>query len=490
MSRHVLSCGRRAAVGPERVRPPHGGLARGPQSGVVLLATLVILLVVGISSASFVWFMNQQQSRAGARLRSAAAAAAAEAGVHRVLAIFEASALLEGAGRAWRPRDYSETLEAGGMAARFTVTAAEAPGGTIVLMSTGEAGGAVRRLRARVRLASPALLAGIYGTSIVRLAGPPSATFVVPYGRLGDLRWIHIASGQGVWMASTSVSLNEPGARPAAGPGPADAPGPPGRVALVPRGEGLRVLLAEAADFRVDDVHQPLDATRLWAMGFPHAITVGRQDALPAPPAVDRALYQAWADANVANSDVNRAVGVRLGEATLEGKSGSRYTAEEFQSLLDYLAVRSALPPLRGVVYVTGPVRLRAGQRLRIVDGALVTEGRIHVEADAVLEVTHGAGARTLPAILALDEGELLLDAGARLRAHGLVYVTRVFELTERADAEVVGGIVSTGQGFSFVNAGGRAVIRYDPAVLGTPGLLPASGRPVVTWVVAWEDVP
>ena len=32
--------------------------------------------------------------------------------------------------------------------------------------------------------------------------------------------------------------------------------------------------------------------------------------------------------------------------------------------------------------------------------------------------------------------------------------------------------------------------ISYDPAVLGTPGLLTPDDAPVIAWVTAWEDLP
>ncbi len=36
----------------------------------------------------------------------------------------------------------------------------------------------------------------------------------------------------------------------------------------------------------------------------------------------------------------------------------------------------------------------------------------------------------------------------------------------------------------------GLVVIRYDPTVLGTPGLRMGLGRSVVAWVALWEDLP
>jgi hypothetical protein len=49
--------------------------------------------------------------------------------------------------------------------------------------------------------------------------------------------------------------------------------------------------------------------------------------------------------------------------------------------------------------------------------------------------------------------------------------------------------MLSNDPGISFRNLG-VVVIRYDPAVLGTPGLDVADGAPVVAWVAAWQESP
>ncbi|MDR7549074.1 MAG: hypothetical protein QN131_03935 [Armatimonadota bacterium] len=470
---------------------PSGPIIR-QESGAALLVILIILLVVIGSAASFIWFMNQQQTRAGDRLRRAVAVAVAEAGIYRALAILESVTPDRSApGRTWRPRAYSEPITIGPLEGRFTVSLADAPGGAVLITSTGEVGGATRRVRARVHLASRALLAGIYGATIVRLEAPPAATSIGPYGAgPGRHPWVHIAAGDGLWMASAGVSLNDPSARPVTGPGPVDAPDATRRTAATPEASGLRLLLAASADLRVDDVFQPLDVRRLQAMGFPHEITVVRVETLPAPPTVDRAFYQARATANIGNADLNRAAGKYTGDGTLERKRDSLYSAEEFERLLRFLRAERKTPRLHGIIYVTGRVVLQSGQGVEIAGGTLATEGPIHLEANAVLHVSHSPATRTLPAIIALEKGELLLAGGARLRAHGLIYLTQVFELTSGADADIVGAILGGGRGFSFVNTGARAVIRYDPAVLGTPGLQAVGDEPVVAWVASWEEVP
>src|SRR3990170_7799580 len=163
---------------------------------MALLVVLVIMLAVASSSASFVWFMNQQQTRAGARYRAAAATAVAEAGVHKALSVLE-RVNPDGPSpvRTWRPGAYSEPVRAGALEGRFTVSMADEADGAILITSIGETGGLTRRLRARVYLASPALLVALYGASLVRFERPPASLVIVPYSAgIGDRPWIHIAA--------------------------------------------------------------------------------------------------------------------------------------------------------------------------------------------------------------------------------------------------------------------------------------------------------
>jgi len=88
-----------------------------------------------------------------------------------------------------------------------------------------------------------------------------------------------------------------------------------------------------------------------------------------------------------------------------------------------------------------------------------------------------------------MDNGVLLLAQDARLRVHGVVYVNGVINLRERTRVDIVGAMLSNDPGISFRSLG-AVVIRYDPAVLGTPGLRVADGAPVVVWVAVWQESP
>src|SRR5207302_1082830 len=92
------------------------GGSRGGRNGVVL----IVLLAIAAWSSSFVWLMNQQLTRAGARYRSAAALAVAEAGVHRALSILEGVAPdAPLPGRTWRTEEYAETIRLGSFDGQF-----------------------------------------------------------------------------------------------------------------------------------------------------------------------------------------------------------------------------------------------------------------------------------------------------------------------------------------------------------------------------------
>ena len=466
--------------------------ARQRQAGMALLVVLAILMVVAGSSASFLWFMNQQQARAGTRYRSTAAMAVAEAGVHRALSILETVAPDGGSpGRAWRPPAHSEALPVGPLQGRFTVSLTDAADGAIVITSVGEVAGVTRRLRARVYLASPALLAALHGSSFVRLEKPPAATFILPYGAgIGDRPWIHIAAGQGIWFATTDVSINDPSVAFEAGPGPVDAPEGANSATTPPRPGPVRLLLARGAGLTLGQDHRRVEVQQLRPLGVYVEGVVLRSEALPGLPEVDRAYYQTLAAANTDNAGLNEAAGQYLGDRDLARKRDSLYSAGQFEQLQAYL--KAGLPPPRfqGVIYVRGKVSLLDGQRLQIADGALVTESTVHLIEGASLEVTHSAATRTLPGIIVLDNGALVVTQRARLRVHGLVYASRVIDVGDGARVDIVGAVLGSDRAHSFRNLAATVVIRYDPAVMGTPGLRVAADAPVVAWVAAWEELP
>lgn len=464
---------------------------RPGDAGMALLVVLVILLAVGSSSASFIWFMNQQQARAGARYRAAAAVAAAEAGVHRALAVLEGAAPApDGAqGRAWRPAGYTERMWARGVESWFTLTLSDADGGAILVTSVGHAGGISRRLRARVFLPSPVLLAAMHGAGLIRIEKAPAAIVLRAYGQAGDRPWVHMAAGRGVWFAATDVSVNDPAVAVEAGPGPVDPPGTPATTRL-DTGGPARLLLARDAELLIGADRRRLEIEQLREGGIHLAQIVVREQALPAPPEVNTAYYQALAAASRANAALNEAAGTYLGDADLARKADSLYTTAEFRRVLSYLRGVEPAPALRGLIYVSGGVAIGDGQRVRITDGALVTEGSVVVGEGAGLEVTHSAATRTLPGVVVAREGALVVSAGATLRAHGLVYASRVIDLGEGAVADIVGVIVGADRGLSIRTLAATLVVRYDPAVLGTPGLRVAPEAPVIAWIAQWEELP
>ncbi len=460
------------------------------QRGVALLVVLVILLVVGGSSASFIWFMNQQQSRAGTRYRSALAMTVAEAGIHQALSFLEGLAPDGGPGRAWRPTAYTESMPVGPLEGRFTLSLIDDAGGAVVVTSLGEVAGTVRRLRARVYLAPPALLVALNGASFIRLEKPPTATLLLPYGAgIGNRPWIHMAAERGIWLATSDVSINDSSADFGVGPGPLDAPAGAGSAPTPPRPMRVRLALARGAELMLDPGHQRVDVQQLRAVGA-HVEVVLRSDGLQQMPEVDRPFYQALAAGNTSNADLNSAAGRVAGDRDLEHKLDSLYSQTEFNQVQMYLKAGLLPPRLTGIVYVRGRVAMDEGQRMQIADGALVTEGTVYISQGSSLEITHSAATRTLPGILVLDEGALVVTHGAQLRVHGLVYVNRVIEIGEGTHVDIIGGVLGNDRRMSFRNSGGIVVIRYDPAVLGTPGLRVAIDAPVVAWVSAWEELP
>ena len=464
----------------------------GDTRGMALLAVLLILLIITGSSASFIWFMNQQQTRAGTRFRSAAAMAVAEAGVHRALSILESVAPDGTPGRFWRPAAHSEILPVATLEGRFTLSAADEAGGAIAITSAGEVGGVTRRLRARVYLASPALLVALYGTSLVRIERPPAAIAIVPYGSaIEDRPWVHIAAGRGIGFGATDVSINNPAVAMEPGPGPVLPPPGKDDASGLPIAGPVRLLLARAADLTIGPEHQRVDVQQLRVMGVRIEGVTLRTEALPRLPQPQRAFFQAQAAANTSNANVNESAGKYLGLEDLARKRDSVYSQEHFEQLQAFLDTGPQGPRgLQGWIYVRGGVSLSERQQLAIADGVLVTEDTLRLSNGATLEITHSAATRTLPGIIVLDNGGLIVAHKARLRAHGLVFVSRIVDVWEGARVDIVEALLGSDPVLSFRNLGARVLIRYDPAVLGTPGLRVPDDAPVVAWVAAWEELP
>lgn len=472
-----------------RARPA----AAPTEAGMALLAVLVLMLVIGGSSAAFISFMHRHQMRAGLHHRAAAALAVAEAGVHRATSLLEsASSNGGGPGRAWRPGAYSESLRIGPLEGRFTVSIKDAPDGGLLITSVGEVAGVARTIRARSYLASPALLAALYGSSVVRLENPPAAAVILPYGESSmDRPWVHIAAGRGIWFATTAVSINDPSVVFDVGAGPTDAPSRPGAMLQRYRPGPVRLLLARHAELTLDRSHQAVDIQQLRVMGVFLDGVVLRKETFPTLPDFDRAYYQSRAVANITNAWINEAAGRYLGDEELARKRDSLYTQAEFERVLAYFKTGPHPARLHGIVYVTGFVTLLGGQNLEIADGGLVIEGALHLGERAILDVSHSPATRTLPGVIVLGSlGRLIVVHDAQLRVHGLVYASRSIDVIDRGRIDVVGAVLGGDPELSFRNRAATVVIRYDPAVLGTPGLRVAENEPVVAWVAEWREEP
>jgi nitroreductase/type II secretory pathway pseudopilin PulG len=467
---------------------------RPRQAGMALLAVLMVLTIVATAAASLIWAMDQQQARAGAHLRSVAALAAAEAGMHRALSVLEAVAPDGRAGRRWRPAAYSEDVGGGPLPGRFTLALRDEPGGAVAITSVGESAGVTRRVRARVYLASPSLLAALYGAGYARLEKPPAQVVITTYGPVvAGQPWVHAAFGRGIVFGTSDALINDQNARVIVGSGPMDAPGLAGP--LTAPIEPARLALPRGADLAVGPERRRVDAQDLVVMGVRIDPAVVWTSAFPQAPLIDRPFLKALAARNEANAALNEAAGKMAGDEALAAKRDSLYTAAQFAIVQRSLQTRPRAAVARGVVYVTGPVTLAEGERLAVGDGALIAEGTVRLRWGAALEIIHSAMSRALPGLVALardaaDQGALIVAQAARLRVHGLVYADGPVDAWEAARLDVVGAVVGANPDLSFRTLGATVVIRYDPAVLGTPGLVVGEERPVIAWIASWEELP
>jgi hypothetical protein len=65
-----------------------------------------------------------------------------------------------------------------------------------------------------------------------------------------------------------------------------------------------------------------------------------------------------------------------------------------------------------------------------------------------------------------------------------------MIDLGRDARVDVVGAVLGTDPELSVRSYASSVVIRYDPAVMGTPGLRVEAGAAAITWIAAWEEVP
>ncbi len=299
-----------------------------------------------------------------------------------------------------------------------------------------------------------------------------------------------MAAGRGIWFATTDLSINDPSAAFDAGAGPVDAPAGAGSATALPRPGPVRLLLARGAELTLGGNEQRVNVQQLRAMGVYLEGAVLRSNDLPPLPEVDRSFYQDRAAANRQTASLNEAAGQHLGDSDLASKRDSLYTQREFEGLQVYLKDTGRAPRLAGVIYIKGEMSLIEGEQLQIVDGALVVENTVHLSEGSSLGITHSAATRALPGLIVLDNGRLVVTQGARLRVYGLVYVNSAIDIGEGARVDIVGTVLGNDPGLSFRSIAATIVIRYDPAVLGTPGLRVPPDAPVVAWVAAWEELP
>ncbi len=252
----------------------------------------------------------------------------------------------------------------------------------------------------------------------------------------------------------------------------------------------MRILLTRGGHLTVGGARLPVDVQQLRAMGLNAQGVVLHTKTLPPLPEVAENYFQDRAAANVSNAALNASAGAYVGNADLKQKRDSLYSAEEFDQLQSYLGAISHSPRLNGIIYVKGALLVADRQYLRISDGALIVEGAVYVSPDAVLEITHSPTTRRLPGLIALKHGIVAITGRAHVRIHGLVYASKAVAVDDDARVDVVGAILTGDPSLSFRNTGGQVVVRYDSAVLGTPGLRTPTGAPVVAWVADWEELP
>jgi hypothetical protein len=379
------------------------------------------------------------------------------------------------------PLPYQEELGGG----TFAIEALEhISGGLVSIVVRGEIAGERRRLRALARAGPPALAYGLYGERSVRFGGR-ARTYLVPFRVGGDCRCVgDLAAGGEVRFDSPHVLLNAfSGSRLSLREGTIDDQALLGSSAMADSIPGLvDLVLAGGARLTSGIAHRSVELAELRrdirGLGI-RRLTVRAALELPT---VDVDYYKGMAETNTANAVLNRVAGEAGADPGLRTKAHSRYRAEEFEKILDYLK-RQTGRALQGIVVVEGDVDLEDGDKLVITAGALVVEGDIVIKPGARLEVRHGATAKTLPGVVAWGNAAIDIEEGAVAIIDGLL-LTDGYLGVYAGVLDVVGAI-SAG---NFVAKDGTVVVRYDASVLATPGLQKTGKYFAVP--VSWQVLP
>ncbi len=444
------------------------------QEGQAVLTVMIVMMIVQIIPVALLWRANFEQRLAGASIRDRNALYLAEAGLQKALWIRENEHVQGPSG--WT-LPHEEALGAG----TFTIEAIDSLQGDLIsVIVRGECAGSTRRIKALARIGSPALAYGVFSPGIVSFRGRAQTDLLALHidrgiwRRAGDL-----AAGVQIRFDSPHATLNGSSDLPPAPHGgefagrpllsfaaPSAAPDP---IDLILLG---RAQLIGPTQRTVD-----LDELRLQMRGL-GVRRVTTQSALRAP-AVDLDHYLTLATANTSNAALNSEAGRASGNPGLWGKDDSRYSADEFKAIVDYLKDRQS-DTLRGLVVVEGDVQLDRGARLTITDGALVTQGDITIAEGARLEIRHGPTARALPGMVAWADGSIGIEQGATAMIDGLVLAS--WDVLDQGGVlEVTGAVAAR----NFFNENGTVVVRYDSAVLATVGLqrrTPTGTAELVSW--------
>ncbi|MDR7518379.1 MAG: hypothetical protein QN131_00140 [Armatimonadota bacterium] len=426
------------------------------------MIVIAAMLALQVTAWAFLSRMNVEQRLAGGSVRQFAALFAADAGLQKALWTLEESPP-EASGGGPLDSGLQEALETGAFAVE---TVESLPDGLIAIVVRGEAGGAVRRIRALLRVGPEVFAYGVYGHSAVVFDGQ-ARTYVVPCRANGACRQGgDLAAGRIIWFGNSWVALNDfRGRWLSLREGPiSDRYLLGAAVALDPSLSLLDLVLAGDAQLLSGPEQAPVDLEelrrRVQGLGV-------RRLRIRGPfqmPVADMRYLKALADRNDANALTNSAAGAPWDDR-LGTRAGSRYTEDEFEAVLDYLKDHPTRV-LRGIVFVDGDVELEHRTSLTIVDGALIVDGGIEIQTGARLEVRHGPGTRTLPGIVAWQGG------GLHIRREGLAIIDGLV-LSDK-DVNIEGGTLDVAGAVAaknFLNTDGTAVVRYNSAVLSSVGI-------------------
>lgn len=393
------------------------------QRGQLIPVVLAVMVIIAITSSAFVINLVVRQQLEGYRYRVMVARYLAEAALERARWALESG--VEDPAYVAGSLDITSSTGASQQGRYRVETLRDEGDGLLSLLAIGEFAGIQRAIKAQVKLSPRVLAYAIFAQGPVRLEGDDSRTYLIPAPlAAGTVEGGHLGVNTEVRFINAGVAVNNfSGVALSLREGPQYDYALIGLPSAPPEDQRTgKLVLAGGAGIMFGVDRDPLsDAAQLRGHGVRFGMEVASTRKQEALPSIDRTRMRALAEANFENAEVNQAVGSRT-RPSLQAKRDSLYDRDDFIHILRYLA-EGPPTPLKGAIYVKGPVVVPKGSSQQILDGFLVLEGGLTIHQGARLEIRHATKSRAMPGLVTVGGSfPVVVEREAMLAVDGLVY--------------------------------------------------------------------